>query len=481
MEAQKLLVLLRDKGVKLFVREGQLSYRAPKGVMTPGLVRLLKANKLEIIDILEEEQENQGEVDNNKGRQGSPRLKKRKTYNLGNFFKAFLLTLAISSSILLLIGQVDGLSGNILRLLEEASSNILQYVSGPEEEPPPPGREDGARRIQDPGREAEDRGRETAEDSPADTTTPAGELIIPEESKEKEEPGEEFYSRGPSFIIRGVTIGDSEGYLLQQWGPPVRKDLSQYGFQWYVYNRDYGEFIMAGVQGGRVVGLYTNTGDWASRQGVSLGTPRQEVLRLLGEPLEYLVKGNTRYYYGDTRDYSLFYLDNYYYAAILFDVYQDDRVSAVQLVRRDVEMSLEGYYGRPGRELGESFRRQCFDLANAARALEGLPPLAWDEQAAAAAQRHSGDMKEQDFFEHVNPRGETPFDRLAQEGVQYFSAAENIAAGQVSAIFAHQGWMNSPDHRQNILGDFERMGSGVEFGGTHQVYYTQKFYVPRGD
>lgn len=63
--------------------------------------------------------------------------------------------------------------------------------------------------------------------------------------------------------------------------------------------------------------------------------------------------------------------------------------------------------------------------------------------------------------------------------VSYSTAGENIAAGQQSAIFAHEGWMNSAGHRRNILADFERLGVGVGFGGDMHTYYTENFYSPR--
>ncbi len=41
---------------------------------------------------------------------------------------------------------------------------------------------------------------------------------------------------------------------------------------------------------------------------------------------------------------------------------------------------------------------------------------------------------------------------MKREGIVYTSAGENIAAGQINAIYAHEAWMNSEGHRKNILG-----------------------------
>ena len=91
----------------------------------------------------------------------------------------------------------------------------------------------------------------------------------------------------------------------------------------------------------------------------------------------------------------------------------------------------------------------------------------------------SADMAAKDFFSHVNPQGEDVGDRLKAGGISYRIAAENIAMGQTSAIFAHEDWMNSKSgHRQAILGDATHLGVGVHLGGPYHTYYTQVFYTP---
>jgi uncharacterized protein YkwD len=60
---------------------------------------------------------------------------------------------------------------------------------------------------------------------------------------------------------------------------------------------------------------------------------------------------------------------------------------------------------------------------------------------------------------------------LTRSGITYKSAGENIAMGQFDAIEAHEGWMNSLGHRENILNkDFTMLGVGAK-----GEYYTQNF------
>lgn len=127
----------------------------------------------------------------------------------------------------------------------------------------------------------------------------------------------------------------------------------------------------------------------------------------------------------------------------------------------------------------ENLEREIFELANSARIERGLKPFKWDERLADVARQHSRDMRDRGFFSHENPDGETPFDRLEKAGISCRAAAENIAAGYRDAASAHEGWMNSPGHRENILGEYDYLGVGVSLGGEHEVYFTQNFYTPR--
>ena len=59
----------------------------------------------------------------------------------------------------------------------------------------------------------------------------------------------------------------------------------------------------------------------------------------------------------------------------------------------------------------------------------------------------------------------------------WLALAENIAAGQRSPEMAMDGWMNSPDHRHNILSDnYSEIGVGFyEGSGDYRYYWVQDF------
>lgn len=104
---------------------------------------------------------------------------------------------------------------------------------------------------------------------------------------------------------------------------------------------------------------------------------------------------------------------------------------------------------------------------NAARAEAGLPPLARDAALARVAQAHGVDMYLRGYFAHDTPECRMPegtaacrdpFDRMRAAGIGYDVAGENLALAP-SAASAHQGLMDSPTHRANILGaDYTRVG-----------------------
>ncbi len=117
--------------------------------------------------------------------------------------------------------------------------------------------------------------------------------------------------------------------------------------------------------------------------------------------------------------------------------------------------------------------QQVVDLTNAERAKEGLAPLKIDSALTKSAQLKSQDMKDNNYFSHTSPTYGSPFDQMKSLGINYKSAAENIAMGQRSAEEVVQGWMNSAGHRANIMnGSYTHIGVGLSDSG---YYWTQQF------
>lgn len=128
-----------------------------------------------------------------------------------------------------------------------------------------------------------------------------------------------------------------------------------------------------------------------------------------------------------------------------------------------------------------ALERKTFDAVNRKRVQHGHPPLAWNARLADVARAHSADMARRDYFDHVDPEGRHPSDRVVAAGLPFSYVAENIARNHnmpdpVAA--AVNGWMESPGHRANILGaPYVESGLGIAQGPDGTFYFTQLFYT----
>jgi len=111
--------------------------------------------------------------------------------------------------------------------------------------------------------------------------------------------------------------------------------------------------------------------------------------------------------------------------------------------------------GSPSLTEATEIERRAFELTNAARLENGLPPLVWDSELCRIARSHSESMVRQGFFAHETPDGLQPKDRAHAAGILHFKVlGENIAYNQGyddPGGFAVERWMISPGHRANIL------------------------------
>ncbi len=271
-----------------------------------------------------------------------------------------------------------------------------------------------------------------------------------------------------------IKIGDSESSVINKIGSPDRKDLSEYGFTWYVYNRFKQNFVMVGIRNNKVVGLYSNSLDSQETEGIRLND-KQKLVRQNYKSIGYKKKGNTKFMIESDNQFDIF-LKNNKYITIFYDLHQENKVVSYQVIDKNTEDSTKHIYPEYSQKLKESFELQIIDLVNSVREKNNLNRLNFSSKAKISAEKHSEDMENKNYFDHINKNNESPFDRMKKEKIKYRLAGENIAAGQISAIYAHEAWMNSLGHRKNILGDYENIGVGVSFGGHYKIYYTQNFY-----
>jgi RNA polymerase sigma factor (sigma-70 family) len=125
-----------------------------------------------------------------------------------------------------------------------------------------------------------------------------------------------------------------------------------------------------------------------------------------------------------------------------------------------------------------AFVTQVISLVNVQRAQNGCGPLTANGKLQQAAQGQSDDMAARHFFDHTNPDGAGPQQRIDATGYQWSTWGENIAMGQQNPASVMDAWMNSPGHRANILNcSFKEIGVGVHMG-QGGPWWTQDFGAP---
>jgi uncharacterized protein YkwD len=111
------------------------------------------------------------------------------------------------------------------------------------------------------------------------------------------------------------------------------------------------------------------------------------------------------------------------------------------------------------------------------------PPLVMDPILRCSARLQSLDMFERNFFDHTNPDGKDPFERMDAAGFKGGGAGENIAVGQLSPEQVMRSWMDSDGHCSNVMrANYTMLGIGYHPGaggrGLGSNYWTQNFGAP---
>ncbi len=279
-----------------------------------------------------------------------------------------------------------------------------------------------------------------------------------------------------SFSIHNIEINDSKSEVENILNNSKRSSLNEYGVDWFTYHDHYQNFVMVAYNDdNEVAGLYTNQDLISSNIDITLENDKNDVREALGEPLDSIKKGFVKYRINDNDEQDTYLIDDNY-VTFFYDIHQEDTISAIQIIAERLENQKDDYFASPGNTLAEGLEYQLYDLTNAARVKFEEPILEWHDASKVTAQNHSEDMAENNYFGHTNLDGQSPFDRLEDDDITFRMAGENLAAGQPSSIYAHQGLMNSKGHRENILNsDFRLMSVGVAFQEDGQPFYTETY------
>lgn len=107
-----------------------------------------------------------------------------------------------------------------------------------------------------------------------------------------------------------------------------------------------------------------------------------------------------------------------------------------------------------------------------------MPPvdtLTWNSKLELAALKHSKDMFDRKYFDHINKKGIGPNARITKEGYIWSTCGENIAMGQKTVEEVMNSWIHSEGHCRNLMNkSFKEVGAGW----TGNIW-VQNFGTPR--
>ncbi|MBD2040944.1 CAP domain-containing protein [Microcoleus sp. FACHB-672] len=123
-----------------------------------------------------------------------------------------------------------------------------------------------------------------------------------------------------------------------------------------------------------------------------------------------------------------------------------------------------------------ALEQSIHDQVNQYRASQKLPPLKLDPRISEVCRQHSKGMASEGV-----PFGHEGFEQRAnaiEKSIAYRSVAENVAYNfgySNPGKQAVEGWIKSPGHQKNMVGDFDLTGIGIVKNAKGEYYFTQIF------
>ncbi|HET7320485.1 MAG TPA: CAP domain-containing protein, partial [Candidatus Saccharimonadales bacterium] len=130
-----------------------------------------------------------------------------------------------------------------------------------------------------------------------------------------------------------------------------------------------------------------------------------------------------------------------------------------------IGLAINSVFLTPARVLGDQTNITVDGLfadTNQQRTSDSETALNLNDQLNSAAQAKANDMVTRDYWSHNTPDGQQPWTFITAAGYTYTAAGENLAYGFDSSDAVITGWMNSAEHRANILStSYKDVGFGI--------------------
>jgi uncharacterized protein YkwD len=157
----------------------------------------------------------------------------------------------------------------------------------------------------------------------------------------------------------------------------------------------------------------------------------------------------------------------------------------------EVRILLAAVFSPPAASDAAAVEARVLELVNAARSkarlcgaesLAAVAPVRLNERLRIAAAAHANDMATHSYFSHAGRDGAQVSERAKRAGYAWRSVGENLAAGQMQADLAVQGWLKSPSHCANLMKpQYTDMGLAyaVNLQSESGIYWVQVFGLPQ--
>ena len=308
--------------------------------------------------------------------------------------------------------------------------------------------------------------------------------VIPNSSPEVVEV-ETVFTRPKEGV--STLVGGSTQAVIELLGKPVRTEPSAFGYEWWVYNQSLSSYLLIGVEGETVTQAFA-VGDNVDVTPYKIGQDVNEIYRftIVQSEITFSIDDNTYTFSLSEEDINnriLVQFDNLF--AMLYIDSENMQIEAVRytdpktivlhkpydILYNGIMVETETPNSLFQAAIDRANERQIFEITNVYRHRNNLQLLVSDNELQRIAMNHSEEMAKNNIV--INEKFEVSkfSDQLKESSIEFSSAAGNTAAFYFDAGEAVNGWLNSKDHREILLGqDYTHTGIGV-----YGSYYTQNF------
>jgi uncharacterized protein YkwD len=284
----------------------------------------------------------------------------------------------------------------------------------------------------------------------------------------------------------GSYIGKDVKDFIKIYGKPQDKYKSAYDYDWMMYKKD-SAYIYIGVQKNKIITAFV-AGNGVNVEPFKLGESQEQIFQriIISEEISFKIGENTyqmELSENDLMSKPITKIDNTW-VQLYFDKVYGKLVgirylqSETLIKQKPFETMYSGELIRPEPisdkdwvAVNKGNEKQILVISNYLRNYYGIESLERNFTLDVVAYKHSEDMFNNSFFAHESPTNGNLEARLISGKIQFALAGENIASKYIDGIDVTFGWLNSENHRTNLLSkDFNQIGIGVV-----KDHFTQEF------